>query len=148
MKWTPGRDGTGGDVVRIRFDLATCRACPVRKACTWAERSPRQLTVRPKEYHLAIQAARERQNTEEFKAVYAQRAGIESALSQGTRRFGLRRSRYIGLARTHLQHLLVAAAMNLVRVGAWLADESLAEHRRPPGRFAVLAPPKPAALSA
>ncbi len=148
VKWTPGCDGVGGDVVRIRFDLATCRACPVRSAGTWAERAPRQLTVRPKQYHLAIQVARERQGTEEFKAVYAQRAGIESSLSQGTRRFRLRRSRYIGLARTHVQHLLVAAAMNLARVGAWLADESMVKHRRPPGRFTSLAPQQPAGPTA
>jgi len=31
----------------------------------------------------------------------------------------MRRSRYIGLAKTHLQHLGIAAAINLVRVGPW-----------------------------
>ena len=149
MKWTPGHGPAGQEVIRIRFDLATCRACPVRTSCTWAARAPRQLTVRPKAQHLAIQAARERQETADFKAVYAQRAGIESALSQGTRRFDLRRSRYIGLARTQLQHTLVAVAMNLVRVGAWLGDESQRGRTRPPGRFSRLAPPtRPAVASA
>ncbi len=33
----------------------------------------------------------------------------------------LRRSRYIGLAKTHLQHMLTAAAMNLGRISNWLA---------------------------
>jgi transposase len=54
-----------------------------------------------------------------FKAQYALRAGVESSLSQGTRRFDLRRRRYIGLARTHLQQVLNATAMNVVRVVAW-----------------------------
>ena len=67
-----------------------------------------------------MQAARQRQETAEFKAPYALRAGVESTLSQGVRRFDLRRSRYIGLARTHLQQTVNATAMNIVRVIDWL----------------------------
>ncbi len=37
VKWTPGRDWKGNPVIGIRFDKATCRACPVRQACTWAK---------------------------------------------------------------------------------------------------------------
>jgi transposase len=33
----------------------------------------------------------------------------------------LRRSRYIGMAKTRLQHLATAAAINLERVSDWLA---------------------------
>ena len=40
VKWTPGRDGSGDPVVRIRFDTATCRVCPARRACTWAKDAP------------------------------------------------------------------------------------------------------------
>jgi transposase len=35
------------------------------------------------------------------------------------RAFGLRRSRYRGLARTHLQHVATAAAINLGRLSDW-----------------------------
>ncbi len=140
VKWTPGLDVSGDPVIRIRFDKATCRACPVRRACTWAKDSPRQLTVRPKEQHVAIQRARQRQATAEFKAQYALRAGVESSISQGIRRFDMRRSRYVGLIGTHLQQLLVAVAMNLVRVVSWLWNETGGEQRRPPGHFARLAP--------
>ena len=66
--------------------------------------------------------------------------GVESSLSQGIRRFDLRQSRYLGLARTHLQQLLTATAMNVVRVIAWLRGEPLGERRRKPGHFARLAP--------
>jgi len=140
VKWTPGQDVSGDPVIRIRFDKASCRACPVRSACTWAKDAPRQLTVRPQAQHVALQVARDRMNTAEFQATYALRAGVESSLSQGTRRFDLRHSRYIGQARTHLQELLVAVAMNLTRIGAWLWDEGLGERHRPPGHFARLAP--------
>lgn len=140
VKWTPGLDVSGDPVARIRFDKATCRACAVRSACTWAKDSPRQLTIRPKVQHQAIQAARARQETMEFKAQYALRSGVESSLSQATRRFALRRSRYIGLARTQLQHVITAVSMNLVRVIAWLWNESMGEQKRAPGSFALLAP--------
>src|SRR5688572_5933570 len=136
----PGRDLSGDPVIRIRFDGPTCRACPARPACTTAKGAPRQLTVRPQVHHEAIQAARQQQEMPAFKARYALRAGAESSLSQGTRRIDLRRSRYIGLARTHLQQLLNATAMNVVRVIAWLRDEPFGERRRKPGHFAQLAP--------
>jgi len=36
----------------------------------------------------------------------------------------------IGLPKTHLQHVITAAAMNLSHVGAWLAGEPLARTRQ------------------
>src|SRR6516165_4633279 len=139
VKWTPGHDLRGAPVVRIRFDTATCRACQVRSACTWAKEAPRQLTVRPQEQHVARQAARQRQETAEFKVRYALRAGAESTLSQGVRRFDLRQGRYIGLARTHLQQTLNATAMNIVRIIDWLKGRSCRLQRRKAAHFARLA---------
>src|SRR5215468_1579526 len=140
VRWTPGHDVSGDPVVRIRFHGPTCRACEVRSRCTAAQDQPRQLTVRPHAQHEAIQAARQRQETETFKAQYALRAGVESSISQGVRRFDLRRSRYIGLARTQLQQTINATAMNLVRVVDWLRRKASDDTKRPPGRFARLAP--------
>lgn len=37
---------------------------------------------------------------------------------------GLRRSRYVGLAKTHLQHVATAAALNVVRCYAWVRGKS------------------------
>jgi transposase len=136
VKWTPGRDVSGDPVVRIRFDTATCRVCPARSACTWAKDAPRQLTVRPQAHHEALQVARQRQETATFKAQYAQRAGVEGTHSQGVRRCGLRRARYLGLAKTHLQHLLTAVALNVVRLGEWWLGTPLAKTRCSP--FAAL----------
>jgi transposase len=120
VKWTPGWDVSGDPVIRIRFDRATCRACPARQMCTSAQNAPRQLTVRPQVHHEAIQTARQRQETIEFKTQYARRAGIEGTHAQGIRRCGLRQCRYIGQAKTHLQHVLTATARNVVRVAAWM----------------------------
>ncbi len=146
VKWTPGQSQSGIAVIRIRFDKATCLACAMRPACTSSKEAPRQITVKPQAQHEAIQAARTRQETAEFKATYALRAGVESTISQGVRRFDLRRSRYIGLAKTHLQQTINATAMNLVRVADWLRKGM--QPKRRPGHFARLAPPAGFGLAA
>ena len=80
----------------------------------------RNLTFRAKTDHETLQRLRRVQTTPEWKRRYERRAGIEGTISQGTRGFGLRRSRYIGEAKTHLQHLLTASALNLVRFASWM----------------------------
>jgi transposase len=119
-KWQPDIDVAGQEVIQIRFANKDCQACPARSACTRAKTEPRTITVRTQAYYEALQAARHAQTTAAFKAQYATRAGIESTLSQGVRAFDLRRSRYIGLAKTHLQHILIAVGINLKRIMAWL----------------------------
>ena len=138
-QWQPDWDVTGQEVIQIRFANKDCRACAVRPACTRAKTEPRTLTVRTQVYHEALQAARQRQTTAEFQEHYALRAGIEGTLSQGVRAFDLRRSRYIGLAKTHLQHILIAVAINVVRVVSWLTAPRRSKPYVAP--FAALAAP-------
>ena len=54
------------------------------------------------------------QKTEAWKERYNKRAGIEGTLARGMQVLGLRQTRYIGLAKTHLQHVLTAVAMDVV----------------------------------
>ena len=42
---------------------------------------------------------------------------------------GLRRSRYVGAANTHLQQVLTAAAINLGRIAGWIAENKPAQTR-------------------
>jgi transposase len=84
-----------------------------------------------------LQRARLRQQTEDFKRVYRVRAGIEGTFSQTTRNTGLRRARYIGHQKTHLQHLLAAVATNILRVVQWRSGVPFAKTRT--SRFAALA---------
>jgi len=63
------------------------------------------------------------------RLLYAKRSGVEGTLSQGVRAFGLRRTRYRGLAKTHLQQVVTAVAMNLERIATWLAGIPLAPTR-------------------
>ena len=70
----------------------------------------------------------ERQYTEQFTAQYARRAGIEGTISQGTHHGDLRRTRYIGFVKTRLMHLLLGAALNYMRVAAWVGGEAARTH--------------------
>jgi Transposase DDE domain len=135
--WRETRDSTGHPAVDIHFGTATCRDCPARPRCATRKRG-RSLVVRRQAEFEALQAARRRQITPAFKAEYRARAGVEGTHSQGVRRCGLRRSRYRGLAKTALGHLFIAAALNLVRVAAWLAGMPRSRTRR--SAFARLAP--------
>jgi transposase len=118
--WTPARDSRGKEVVKIKFSVKDCKSCPFRPLCTRSKRMRRTLSIRPDKRYHALRAARDRQKTSDFVEQYALRAGVEGTISQGVRAFGLRRSRYLGLAKTHLQHVLTAVGINLVRVAAWL----------------------------
>jgi len=139
QNWHLRREKYGHEYIDIRFFPADCRTCAYRSDCTRSKRGVRVISLKPQAEYEALQAARARQETDEFKTKYKKRAGVEGTISQGTRSFALRRSRYIGLAKTHLQHLATAAAMNLTRVVAWLMDgPPKAQTRR--SSFAALAP--------
>ena len=104
--------------------------------CTEAKTDPRTLTIRPQLQHEALQAARKRQETAEFRQLYAKRAGVEGTISQGIRGFGLHQCRYIGLSKAHLQHIFTAIAMNVVRSTAW--PEGVPQAKTRTSRFAAL----------
>jgi transposase len=136
--WKEGVDRNGTAVVKVKFQSTTCAGCEVRRACTRAEKGGRELTLRTEAEHTALMAARGKQATVEFWKEYAVRAGIEGTLSQALRRCDLRQARSIGEAKTHLQHLLIATALNVIRAVAWLLETPLARTRS--SRFARLAP--------
>ena len=64
--------------------------------------------------------------------------GSRATLAQGLRVSGLRHARYVGLAKTHLQHVLTATALNVRRLGAWWDERPFAATRA--AAFLALAP--------
>jgi transposase len=118
--WSPAVDRGHNEVIKIKFSAKDCGECPARARCTKAKR--RSVTVRPRDQYEALQEARSQEASAEYRAEYNRRAGIEGTISQGVRACGLRRSRYVGEAKTHLQHVATATAMNVVRITDWLAD--------------------------
>lgn len=123
--------------MEVVFAREVCAACPMRKQCTQSQTTGRVLHLRPQTAHEALHARRQEQQTQAFRRQYATRAGIEGTHSQAVRRMGLRRARYDGLAKTHLQHVLTAVAINLVRIDAVLTQIRRGTTRR--SNFARLA---------
>jgi transposase len=136
ISWLPHTYPKNGMTWEVRFARKDCTPCPRRAQCTRAKKEPRIVGLQAREPYEALQEARKRQTTEEFRQQYAPRAGIESTHAQGIRRCGLRQARYVGLAKTHFQHLATAAALNFVRLGEWLTGTPRAKTRCSP--FAAL----------
>ncbi len=136
--WKTNVDRNGNAVVKLAFPATTCAGCSVRSDCTRATTAGRELTVRTEAIHTALQSVRRQQATPGFWELYKARAGVEGTLSQGIRRCDLRQARYLGEAKTRLQHLLIATALNVIRVVAWYLETPLAPTRQ--SRFARLAP--------
>jgi transposase len=138
VAWWEHGGGQGSRPIIVAFDKQTCGTCPVRPCCTRAKHTGRRLRLPPQDQYEALQAAQTWSASEEGQQLYKRRAGVEGTLSQGVRAFGLRRTRYWGLAKTHVQHVAIAAAINIDRIVAWLDDRPRALTRL--SRFAALAP--------
>jgi transposase len=119
--WKPGKDNHGHDVINVQFAASDCKGCENLSLCTKSKTKKRTINIKPQEQYEALRNARDREKTREFKEEYSLRAGVEGTISQGVRACDLRRSRYIGMAKTRLQHLSIAAAINLKRVADWFA---------------------------
>jgi len=133
ISWTPAVDKRTNHVIKIKFSGRDCQPCPCRECCTRSRKYPRRaITVRARDEYHALQDARQREGTRDFATAYARRAGIEGTLSRGVRTCRLRRTRYIGRAKTHLGHILTATGLNFLRLGEWLSDRPCAKTRRMP----------------
>jgi transposase len=129
VTWERMKDRNGQPLIRIGFDPRDCGSCKQRASCTQSQPPRRRIKVPEQPVFEEQQAARGREKTEAFAREYGKRAGVEGTLSQGVRGCGLRRCRYVGEAKTHLQHLLTAAGLNLLRVGHWLMGTPRARTR-------------------
>ncbi|MEL6225268.1 MAG: IS1182 family transposase [Cyanobacteria bacterium J06627_8] len=132
LHWLPAKSTGGKDIIQIKFSKKVCRVCDFQSQCTRSKPPRRSITVFAQAQHFARQLARERMETDEFKAQYAQRAGIEGAISEAANAHGMRRNRYRGLSKTHLQHIFTAMAINLKRATNWLMGVSVAQTRSSP----------------
>jgi hypothetical protein len=77
----------GRESIVVRFPVTACQTCPVRPQCTQSTRNNRPPTSG---------------NNAEWKQRYATRAGVEGTIHQAVAATGIRRSRYLGLPKTHL----------------------------------------------
>jgi Transposase DDE domain len=118
----------------VKFSSKDCRRCDHVAQCIRSKkRYPRRaLTIQPLPQYQALQTARQREATEAFQAEYGRRAGIEGTISRETRSMRLRRTRYIGLRRVHLGHILAAVGLNVWRLGECFLETSRAKTRITP----------------
>ncbi len=127
----PIRAAAGRHAGAARFGAA-CRACPLAAQCTTAKEG-RTITIGPHEARLA--AARQAQADPAWRAGYrATRPKVERKIGHlMRRRHGGRRARVRGLVKVAADFALLAAAVNLARLGvlgvacrngAWVAVRS------------------------
>lgn len=133
--WTPCPPRQGYDVIFIKFRAPDCRVCTAKKVCTRAKR--RTISVQTQEVYEIIKQKRLFQQSDEYYEIYRKRAGVEGTVSHAAWTLGMRRSRYRGKDKTHLQSIFTAAAINLTRVVNWLTEKPRSETRV--ARFATLA---------
>ena len=110
--WRAFESGDHQGEVEITFGQQ-CQECPLKEQCTLSK-DGRKLRLHP--HYQLLKARREEGKTEAFKQAMKRRPPIEGTLSEMVRTHGLRKSRYRGLAKTHLQNLMKGAALNLKRV--------------------------------
>jgi transposase len=123
--------------IQVQFSRSDCGACAARAACASAKAARRVMQFHQREEYEALRGARARAEDPAWLERYHKRAGVEGTLSQGVRAFGMRRSRYLGLAKTGLQEACTAAAINVSRVVRWL--DGLPRAKTRVTRFAALA---------
>lgn len=117
-----------------RFTKAQCQPCPVRAKCTSSRDAARNVGFPPRAlYELQIRNRAQRQEPDWHKR-YAVRSGIEGTICEFAHRHGMRRCRYRGQAKAHLQHVLTAIAVNVERLSRQPLGESAPHGRRPPFR--------------
>ena len=120
----------------ITFADKDCKVCPSRSVCTHSIQRGRRITLGSQAEEEALQTLRNVMSSEEGKIEYRKRAAVEGTLSQALRRCALRKSRYRGLEKTHLQHLASATALNLDRFYHHITGRRRAHTRI--SRFAAL----------
>jgi len=110
--WRQFENGERKGGIRISFGQQ-CQACPLKSKCT-ENKLGRILTLH--RHYPLLKQRREESKTAVFKESMKRRPPVEGTLSEMVRAHGLRRSRYRGLAKNHLQNLMIGTAVNLKRL--------------------------------
>jgi IS5 family transposase len=120
-----GREG--GSYYYFAWARADCAACPLATQCLSTKKRQAFRTLQVGDKHMLVQARRALCRTPAYQERMRRRSGIEGTNSEVKRRYGIRRCRYRGLAKTNVQMHFASAACNLQRWAArlcWLASRS------------------------
>jgi len=103
----------GRSIAVYHFPQAVCTRCPRNSECTVS--SDRRRTVCISRFNKDLRDAEVYNRTDSFKEDMRLRPPIEGKLSEMVRYHGMRRARYRGLKKVHLQCYFTAAAVNIKR---------------------------------
>ncbi len=112
----PTSSPTAAPLIVARFTKSQCQPCPARAQCTTSRESHRTVGFPPRELRDLQLRVRTEQQTSEWKARYAVRSGVEGTVNEFAHGHGMRRCRYRGQRKAHVQHVLTAIAVNIERL--------------------------------
>ncbi|WP_405593187.1 IS1182 family transposase [Streptomyces sp. NBC_01190] len=127
----PTSSPTAAPLIVAKFTKSQCRPCPARAQCTASRESVRNVGFPPRELRDLQLRVRTEQQTPEWKARYAARSGVEGTVNEFAHGHGMRRCRYRGQPKAHLQHVLTAIAVNIERLSSRPATEATSSPRPP-----------------
>ncbi|MFD9428718.1 MULTISPECIES: transposase [unclassified Streptomyces] len=127
----PTSSPTAAPLIVARFTKSQCRPCPARAQCTSTADSARTAGFPPRGLRDLQLRVRTEQQTPEWKARYAVRSGVEGTVNEFAHGRGMRRCRYRGQGKAHIQHVLTAIAVNIERLSGLPPDEETPAPRRP-----------------
>lgn len=113
VKWCAHTERDGSAGVNIHFAATVCAGCPLRSRCTTGQGGR---CIHVSERYGILEARRAEAKTDEFREKMRARPAIEATLSELVRGHGLRRHRYRGAGKRHLENLLKGTACNLKRL--------------------------------
>jgi hypothetical protein len=109
----PTSSPTAAPLIVARFTKRQCQPCPVRTQCTTSRDGARNVGFPPQELRDLQLRVRAEQQTLDWKTRYAIRSGVESTINEFAHGHGMRRCRYRGQPKAHLQHVFTAIAVNI-----------------------------------
>ncbi|MBH1937179.1 transposase, partial [Streptomyces sp. AV19] len=112
----PTSSPTAAPLIVARFTKSQCQPCPARAQCTTSRESHRTVGFPPRELRDLQLRIRTEQQTPGWKARYAVRSGVEGTVNEFAHGHGMRRCRYRGQRKAHVQHVLTAIAVNIERL--------------------------------
>jgi transposase len=106
--------------IQFKFDKKDCNVCPLRDEClpvyNKGKRKPRFRRVNISVRYDARLRDLKRVKTPEFEEAYRNRFKVERRFATMVANHGLRRSRYMGLARTSVHIIMANMASNIIRM--------------------------------
>ncbi|MFI8281034.1 IS1182 family transposase [Streptomyces sp. NPDC085929] len=129
----PTSSPTAAPLIVARFTKGQCQPCPDRPRCTSSREGARNVGFPPQELRDLQVRVRTEQQTSEWKARYAVRSGVEGTVNEFAHGHGMRRCRYRGQPKAHLQHVLTAIAVNIERLSR--SEPEKTSSPRPPTAF-------------